>query len=152
MRLLLLFLVVPFVEIALFVAIGGQVGIGVTLLWVLATGVLGAVLVRAEPQRSAQDVRQALAMDADPANPMAHSALRLLGALMLVIPGFLTDAIGALLLATPVRAFLLSRFQASLQAARPARDDVIEGEYNVQSSPDDATQRLEPSKRPDLRD
>lgn len=152
MRLLLLFLVIPFMEIALFVTIGGRIGVGVTLLWVLATGILGAVLVRAEPQRSAQDVRQALAMDADPANPMAHSALRLLGALMLVIPGFLTDALGALLLTTPVRSFLLLRFHASLQAARPARDDVIEGEYDVQDGPDDDRHQLEQPKRPDLRD
>lgn len=149
MPLLLLFLALPMIEIALFVVIGDEIGVLATLLWVIASFALGFGLLRTEPQRSAIDLRVALARDIDPASPMAHSALRLLAALLLIVPGFLTDAIGALLLVPQVRALALGRLHQRVQAARPARDDVIDGEYDVQP---DTRPHLPRQPGPDLRD
>ncbi len=141
MPVLLIFLALPLIEIALFVAIGAQIGVIATLLWVLASAAAGIALMRREPQRSAADIRQALAVDASPASPMAHSALRMLGALLLAVPGFLTDAIGLLLLLAPVRALMLARLlPRTMTRTRPARGDIIDGEYTP--APDRAEPRL----------
>ncbi|MFN4056575.1 MAG: FxsA family protein [Roseinatronobacter sp.] len=136
MPVLLIFLALPLIEIALFVAIGGQIGVLATLLWVLASAAMGIALMRREPQRSSADIRQALAVDASPASPMAHSALRMLGALLLAAPGFLTDALGLLLLLAPVRSLMLARFlPRTMTRAHPARDDIIDGDYTTEPDP-----------------
>ena len=130
MWLLLGILAVPVIEIALFVQIGSHFGVIGTLAWVFATAALGIVLMRLEPQRNAYDVRAALERDASPASPMAHSALRMIGAFLIVVPGFFTDAIGAALLIPVLRRLLLARFLITMKAQRQHRDVVIiEGEY-----------------------
>lgn len=130
MPILLVFLALPIVEIALFVAIGAQIGVLGTLAEIFVTGAIGIALMRREPQRSALDIRAALATEDSPARPMAHSALRMLGALLLAAPGFLTDALGLMLLLAPVRALALSRILPRTMArTRAASDDVIDGDF-----------------------
>ena len=87
MPILLAFLAIPLLEIVLFVQLGGALGVLGTLLEIFASGALGVFLMRLEPYRNAADIRSALAQDRSPASPMAHSALRMIGALLLVIPG-----------------------------------------------------------------
>lgn len=136
MRFLLVFLGVPILEIALFVQVGGQIGVLGTLAEIFATAAFAIVLIRLEPQRSVHDVRAALERDASPASPMAHSALRLIGAVLLLLPGFFTDAVGLLLLIPPVRTLMLGRMVARLGTARHAqRGSVIEGEYETAPGP-----------------
>jgi UPF0716 protein FxsA len=132
MWLLIIFLAIPIVEIVLFVQIGGQIGVIGTLAEIAITSALGLVLMRLEPHRNAQDVRAALARDASPASPMAHSALRLIGAALLFVPGFFTDALGLLLLLPPLRMLILARLFKTLQtAARRGDTVIIEGEYET---------------------
>jgi UPF0716 protein FxsA len=132
MWLLVVFLAIPIVEIVLFVQIGGQIGVIGTLAEIAITSALGLVLMRLEPHRNAQDVRAALARDASPASPMAHSALRLIGAALLFVPGFFTDALGLLLLLPPLRMLILARLFKTLQtAARRGDAVIIEGEYET---------------------
>ncbi len=138
MPILLALLAIPLAEIALFVLFGPALGVLGTLLEIFASGALGIVIMRLEPYRNAHDIREALARERDAASPMAHSALRMIGAILLVLPGFLTDALGLLLLLPPVRALLLARL---VVRARPRpRDDVIDGDYT--RSPDDDRDRL----------
>ena len=145
MWVLIAILAVPVLEIALFVQIGGQIGVLGTVAQVLASAVLGVVLMRAEPHRNADSVRAALAQDRSPASPMAHSALRMIAALLILLPGFFTDTLGLLLLLPPLRAALLARMVMQARAARPARDDIIEGEYDIDPRPGQArAERLPP--------
>ncbi|MFU8898343.1 MAG: FxsA family protein [Roseinatronobacter sp.] len=137
MWILLVFLAVPILEIALFVQIGAQFGVIGTLAEVFATAAIGLVLLRLEPHRNAHDVRAALDRDASPASPMAHSALRMIGAVLLVLPGFFTDMLGLLLLLPPVRMVLLVRLLKNLRRARTREEAVIiEGEYEHRPDPD----------------
>jgi len=130
MRILLGILAVPVIEIALFVQIGGHIGVIGTLALVFLSGAVGLVLMRLEPHRNAHDVRAALARDASPASPMAHSALRMIGAVLLLVPGFFTDALGLLLMIAPLRHLLLSRMLTSVQASRTHTETVIiEGDF-----------------------
>lgn len=148
MPILLAFLAMPLLEIALFVQFGAALGVLGTLLEIFASGVLGVFLMRLEPYRNSTDIRAALARDRSPASPMAHSALRMIGALLLVVPGFFTDTLGLLLLIPALRHLVLRRIVVQ---ARPApRDDIIDGEYT--SAPDTAApsdaDRLPPRSAP----
>lgn len=138
MLLLLALFAVPIIEIALFIVIGGQIGVLATLAWVVGTAALGAAIMRQEPQRSAADMRAALAADVNPTSPMAHSALRMMGAVLVALPGFLTDAIGLLLLITPLRAVVLAwvaRRVVVRTRTRTQRSDIIDGEFTRADTP-----------------
>lgn len=147
MPILLAFLAVPLLEIVLFVQIGGALGVLGTLLEIFATGALGVFLMRLEPYRNATEIRAALAQDRSPASPMAHSALRMIAALLLVLPGFFTDALGVLLLVPALRSTALRRV---VMRNRPAaRDDIIDGDYTAAP---DRNADLFPPERSDYRD
>jgi len=126
--------------------LGGALGVLGTLLEIFASGALGVFLMRLEPYRNAADIRSALAQDRSPASPMAHSALRMIGALLLVIPGFFTDALGLLLLIPAVRVLALRR--VVIQTRPAPRDDIIDGDYTAE--PDEAPNpdRLPPRRGP----
>ncbi len=132
MWILLAILALPILEILLFVQFGPSLGVLGTLGEILATGALGVLLIRLEPHRNAEQLRVALAQEQSPASPLAHSALRLLAGILLVLPGFFTDAAGLLLLLPPVRAVLLNRFFETLRDTHlRAESTVIDGEYET---------------------
>ncbi len=150
MWILLAILALPVIEIALFVQFGPALGVLGTLAEVLLSGALGVVLLRAEPHRNAQDLRAALDREQSPASPLAHSALRALGAVLLVMPGFFSDFAGVLLLLPPLRALILTRLLVSLSAARQRKEGVIiDGEYEPTrpDSPEPPRRIRSPEKR-----
>ena len=95
-------LLVPVVEIAVAVAVARGIGGGATVLLVLLGSVLGGVLLRREGAGALRDLRERRPGAMAPA-VAADRALRVVGALLLVFPGLLTDAVGLLLLLPPVR-------------------------------------------------
>ena len=103
MRVLLLFITWSLIEIALYVTLGGWLGLGLTLAWVVGTGVVGIGLIRWQGGRIGMDLQRGIQAARDPMSPMAHSALLLVAALLLILPGFLTDALGLVLLIPVVR-------------------------------------------------
>ena len=150
MWLLLAILALPILEIALFVQFGAQIGVIGTLAEIFLTAALGLVLMRLEPHRNANDVRAALEKDVSPASPMAHSALRLIGAILFVLPGFFTDTLGLLLLLPPVRMAILARLLQNLRATRQRGDAVIvDADYEVHREPDPHQTRLEDREKRD---
>ncbi len=131
------FLVWPLVEIALFVTVGSALGLGLTLLVVLGTGVLGVAVLRGQGLQTAGRLRAGMASLRGPLAGAGSDVLRMLAGVLLILPGFLTDALGLLLLVPAVRllviAFLVRRFAVpSMQSDRPARRAdgiVIDGEF-----------------------
>jgi len=97
------FVVTPVVEIALFVVVGGRIGLGPTLLVVVVTAILGASLVSRQSRAEWSRVRAEFAAGSFPGRPLAHSAMILVAGTLLITPGFLTDAIGFALLIPGVR-------------------------------------------------
>jgi len=132
-----LLLLWPLLEIALFVVIGGAIGLWLTLLVVIGTGVLGVALLQRQGLRSAERLRSEMDRMRDPLGAAGDGALRALAAILLILPGFLTDAIGALLLLPPIRALIVARLAskitvASMRSDQPARRSdgiVIDGEF-----------------------
>jgi UPF0716 protein FxsA len=104
--LLLLFVVVPVVEIYVIVQVGQLIGIVPTIVLLLADAVLGTWLFRREARRTWSALREALAAHRVPAKEVADGALVILGGAFLLTPGFVTDAVGLLCVLPPTRAVL----------------------------------------------
>ena len=88
------FVVVPLAEIYLLVQLGQVIGAWWTILVLVASGVLGSLLVRREGGRTWQALQAALSSHRMPATELADGALVLIGGTLLLTPGFLTDAVG----------------------------------------------------------
>ena len=103
MWLLIAFIAVPLIEIALFIQVGGAIGLWPTLAIVILTAALGTYLVRRQGQNALQQVRGSFQELRDPTEPIAHGAMILFSAALLLTPGFFTDAVGFALLVPQVR-------------------------------------------------
>ncbi|MGB7268967.1 MAG: FxsA family protein [Albidovulum sp.] len=144
MWLLIIFIVVPLIEIGLFIQVGGLIGLWPTLAIILIMAFVGTWLLRSQGALAFLEFRQSMSEMRDPTEAMAHGALILFAAVLMITPGFFTDAIGLALLIRPIRAMAISavakRFHivsAAGMAGGPAGQprntpmdgDVIEAEY-----------------------
>lgn len=144
MWLFVAFLAVPLIEIALFIQIGGFIGLWPTLGIVVLTAVLGTWLVKTQGRMAIADLQRSFSRLEDPGTPLAHGAMILVAGAFLLTPGFFTDAVGFALLTPPVRTAVLNYLRKRVtvhqfemgQAPHPEqhretpRDDtVIEGEF-----------------------
>ena len=129
--LFLLFVALPIAEIALFVVIGGKIGVLCTVGLVVLAAVTGLAVIRAQGLNALQRLQQSVERGGDPVGPIADGALKVVAGLLLIAPGFLTDAFGLLLLLPPVRRALIARGAGRVtvraagyaRGARPGRDD-----------------------------
>ncbi len=118
MWLLLAFIAVPMIEIALFIQVGGLIGVWWTLLIVLMTAIAGSYLVRAQGLRELGNLQQSFSELRDPTEPLANGAMILFAGALLLTPGFFTDVVGLSLLVPRVRraAFLWARSRIKVQS------------------------------------
>lgn len=110
--LLLLFVVVPLLELYLLLFVGSQIGFWPTVGIVLVTGALGAALAKREGMRVWHSYRESLAQGRLPDEGIVGGLLVLLGGVMLIAPGMLTDLAGFLLLLPRTRRFVAERVRA----------------------------------------
>lgn len=108
MRVFLILALVPLIEIALFVAAGDVVGFWPTIALVLITAAIGAIALRMQGLQTLRRA-QALSSPQDAAEVLSDGLLLAVAGLLLLTPGFLTDAIGFSLLAPPVRRAIARR-------------------------------------------
>lgn len=150
MWLFLLFLLVPLIEIALFIQVGGWIGLWPTLAIVVATAIAGTVLVRSQGAQALDRLRRSFNDLEDPTDPLAHGAMILFSGALLLTPGFFTDAVGFALLLPPVRVALLNQLKNRVRiqtfgtgprhgpyhprdGAQGGRgDDIIDADYEVE--------------------
>ena len=152
MYLFLAFLLVPIIEIALFIQVGGLIGLWPTLAIVVLTAVLGTWLVRTQGRMAMGQLQRAFSELDDPTEPLAHGAMILFSGALLLTPGFFTDAIGFALLMPGVRVAVfrylrskvhVTQFQMGAGAqfrsgyADFQQDDVIDGEWEEVRKPSD---------------
>ncbi len=104
----LLLVAVPVIEIALFIKLGGFMGLWPTIALVIGTAVLGAALLRAQGFSAMARLQASLAEGGDPRGPMADGVMILIAGLLMLTPGFFTDTVGFLLLLPPVRSGLMA--------------------------------------------
>lgn len=104
MRLLTLFVLLPLIELALLIQIGQWIGLGWTLALVVATGFLGATLARRQGFRAWVAIQAELRAGRMPARELMDGLLVLIGGIVLLTPGILTDLAGFALLVPATRA------------------------------------------------
>jgi len=149
MWLFLILVGVPILEIALFIQVGAEIGLWPTLAIVILTALAGTVLMRLQGLQALSRLQNSMETGGDPVGPIAHGALILIAGMLLLTPGFFTDAVGLLLLIPPVRDALIRRgasrmtvraagFARSSQTRRAPRPDLpIDAEYEVLQDDDD---------------
>ena len=135
---LLMIFGLPIAEIAGFVVIGGRIGVLATLAWVFLAAGLGLAIIRLQGMATALQVRAALARDELPGRALFDGACVALAGLLLMIPGFVSDAVAILLLLPPLRSLafrlIARRFAPHLRVditgtGERRRGVIIEGEY-----------------------
>ena len=142
MWLFVAFLAVPLVEIALFIQVGGSIGLFPTLGVVILTAIIGTVLVRGQGTQAIRRLQQSFNNMEDPTTPLADGAMILFAGALLLTPGFFTDGVGFALLIPLSRAAIRKYIGARIKSAqfahqantnqRPtpsAEDTVIDVDY-----------------------
>jgi len=114
---LLVLIGVPVLEVFVFIEVGRAIGWLLAVLLLLGTSVLGARLLRIQGRAAIERFSQAVSERRAPGGAVIEGALGFLGAALLVVPGFVTDAFGALLLLPPTRK-LARRWISSHYAGR----------------------------------
>lgn len=136
-----LFLSLPIAEIATFIVVGGAIGVLPTIALVLLAAFAGVAVIRRQGVQTLGRLQASLDSGGDPSGPLAHGALLFIAGVLLVIPGFLTDIVGLLLLVPAVRAALVRRGAARTtvhvstfaRRGRPTQSppETIEADYEV---------------------
>jgi UPF0716 protein FxsA len=113
----LLLIAVPVLEVFVFIEVGHAIGWLPAVVLLLGISVLGVQLMRIQGRAAIERVSQAVSERRAPARAATDGALGFLGATLLVVPGFVTDALGALLMLPPTQA-LARRWLSRRYAAR----------------------------------
>jgi UPF0716 protein FxsA len=134
----LLFVGLPIAEIAVFILVGGAIGVLPTLALVVLAAVAGVAVVRWQGLQTLVRLQASLESGGDPTGPLAHGALVAIAGVLLVIPGFITDVVGLLLLVPAVRSALIRRGAArttvrvsTFARTRRPHTETIETDYEV---------------------
>ena len=150
--LLLLFVVVPLVELYVIIQVGQAIGALPTIALLLLDSIVGSLLLRAQGRTVWRRFRAALAAGRPPARETVDGALVIFGGALMLTPGFVSDAFGILLLLPPTRAFarrgilrsartrLFLGFGGVAGAAGAARRGRARQDYDVDSTARDVDQ------------
>lgn len=144
--LLVLFVAIPLIELYVLIEVGAEIGAISTIALTVFTAVLGGLLVRLQGLSVLFRVREVTEQGGIPAVEMVEGAVLLLAGLTLLLPGLITDALGFILLVTPIRRALilalLRRYAGLHPGAVPPRDEpppgqrTIEGEWRREDDRD----------------
>jgi UPF0716 protein FxsA len=131
---LIVLLSLPLIEIAGFIVVGERLGVVVTLTLTVATAVVGLATIRFQGGSLAARARAAFARDEPPVVEAIEGLALALAGVLLLVPGFFTDLLGALLLIPPLRLWavglVLDRLARRVAAhSRSGDDEVIDGTF-----------------------
>ena len=128
--LILTVILIPLIEIYLFIEIGGQIGAGYTILFILLTAVIGLYFAKLEGINTIRSGMNQLTNNQMPIYEMISGAALAFAAVLLIIPGFATDIIGFLLIIPFTRNLLFKFITKKYEKTKvSSEDDLIEGEY-----------------------
>ena len=127
--LILSIILIPILEIYLFIKIGSQIGAFNTILLIFFTAFIGIYYARAEGLNTLNQGLKKMVKDEMPVYELISGALIGIGAIFLIIPGFATDFIGFLIIFSPTRKLIFKRFSKNTTNNNQKSKDYIEGEY-----------------------
>lgn len=135
----LLFILIPLIEIYVFIKVGAWIGAGYTILLVLGFSLGGVFLLRKESFATLQRARENLARGSIPAMEVLEGLALFACGILLLTPGFFTDIVAFLMLVPMLRRRIIAwvvryRFGVSVDQASPKRERVIEGRVERKDS------------------
>ena len=134
---LLLIILVPAIEIYLFIKIGAQIGAISTILLIFSTAMIGIYYAKYEGLNTLRSGFTQLSRNESPTYEMISGAAIAFAALLLIIPGFATDIMGFLIIFPVTRKFIFSKFSKKLKPKKTEKNNFIDGEYEDIESDDD---------------
>ncbi len=127
--LLLAIILIPAIEIYLFIKIGAYIGAFNTILLIFFTAFVGIYYARAQGLSTLNQGIRKLVKNEIPAYEMISGALIAVGAIFLIIPGFGTDFLGFLIIFPPTRKILFKKFTNRKKKNNVNKENYIEGEF-----------------------
>ena len=135
--LLIIFIILPIIEISIFIQVGGFLGTFNTILIIFLTAAVGVYFVRQQGFRTFQKIAVELQNQQIPVQGMFEGLVILIAGILLVTPGFLTDIIGFLGLIPQTRVFLLTviknlflqRYSNANKQYKKDIDETIDGDF-----------------------
>lgn len=109
-----LLLFVPILEIAVFILVGGQIGVLSTLGMILLTAIMGTILLRIQGFATLAKIQEKSRDGGIPGRELVNGVMILIAGVLLLTPGFVTDSIGFLLFFPPFRQFLWSSIASKI--------------------------------------
>ena len=126
---LLAVILIPIVEIYLFIKIGSQIGAFTTIFLVFFTAVVGVYYARYEGINTLRSGMTQIIKNQIPASELISGAAIAFGAVLLIIPGFATDLVGFLLIIPISRKLIFGKFDKKFANKKMNKNDFIEGEF-----------------------
>ena len=127
--LLLSIILVPIIEIYLFIKIGSQIGAFKTIFLIFFTAIVGVYYAKHEGLNTIKSGLTNAVRNQLPAYELISGAAIAFAAILLIIPGFATDILGFLLIFPPTRKLLFSRFSKNYESRKAEKKNFIEGEF-----------------------
>ena len=125
----LIIILIPVVEIYLFIKIGSEIGTITTILLVFATAIIGVYYAKYEGLNTLRSGFIQLSKNQTPAYEVVSGAAIAIAAVLLIIPGFATDIFGFLLIFPLSRKFIFSKFKNKINKNDNSKKDFIEGDF-----------------------
>ncbi len=122
-------ILIPIVEIYLFIKIGSIIGAFNTISLILLTAITGIIYARYEGLNTLRSAFTQLVKNELPAYEIISGAIITFAALLLIIPGFATDIIGFLLIFPLTRKIILKKFSKKIKREKREKNNFIEGEF-----------------------
>ena len=126
---LLSIILVPIIEIYLFIKIGAQIGAFNTILLIFMTAVTGIFYARYEGLNTLRAGFTQMIKNETPAYEIISGAAIAFGALLLIIPGFATDLVGFLIILPITRRLIFGKISSKLKNEKTKKNNFIDGEF-----------------------
>ena len=126
---LLLIILVPAVEIYLFIKIGSQIGAFTTILLIFTTAIVGVYYAKYEGLNTLKSGFMQLSKNQSPTYEMISGAAIAFAAILLIFPGFATDIMGFLIIFPITRKFIFNKFSKRLKPERTKKNNFIDGDF-----------------------
>ena len=126
---ILTIIIVPIIEIYLFIKIGSEIGAFTTIFLIFATAVIGVYYAKYEGINTLRSGFQQISKQETPAYEVISGAAIAFAALLLIIPGFATDILGFLLIFPITRKLFFSKFSKKFKSNKTSKKNFIEGEF-----------------------
>ena len=126
---LLSIILVPIVEIYLFIKIGAKIGAFTTILLIFITAIAGIIYARYEGLNTLRSAYSQMIKQETPAYEIISGAAIAFAALLLIIPGFATDIIGFLIILPVTRKLILGKVSTKIKKRKADKNNFIDGEF-----------------------